>query len=265
MERLGIDRTVVSLATPLVDYYVDSELAARAARLCNDGFAELITENPTRFAAWAFLPMQDPAIAAAELRRCVRDFGFIGGHVATNVRGIYLSDERFRPIFDTAKELGVPLFLHPADPPGRDRTNVYELTVVAGYLFDSTINIFRMICSNFLDRYDDVKLVCAHTGAFSLMLRNRMQREVDTNVQLSHALSRKVGDYLRGLYFDTVCFEPDYLRFATGIISAENLLLGSDAPFPLGEPDPVNFVTSALPKDEAELALSGNFQRLTGR
>ena len=27
----------------------------------------------------------------------------------------------------------------------------YELTVVAGYLFESTINIMRMICSNFLD------------------------------------------------------------------------------------------------------------------
>jgi len=97
------------------------------------------------------------------------------------------------------------------------------------------------------------------------MLRNRMQREVDTNAVLSHTLPRKVGDYLRGLYFDTVCFEPEYLRLATSLISAENLLLGSDAPFPLGEPDPVNFVRRALPKEQAELALSVNFHRLTGR
>lgn len=264
MDELGIDRTVVSLATPLVDYYVDAKLAAKAARLCNDGFAALVIDNPKRFAAWAFLPMQDPVEAAAELRRCVRDHGFIGGHVATNVRGIYLPDDRFRPIFDAASELDVPLFLHPADPPGRDRTNNYELTVVAGYLFDSTINIFRMICSNFLDRYDKMKLVCAHTGAFSLMLRNRMQREVDTNPVLSRTLPCKVGDYLRRFYFDTVCFEPDYLRFATNIIPAENLLLGSDAPFPLGEPDPVNFIARALPKDQAELALRTNYRRLTG-
>jgi len=112
----------------------------------------------------------------------------------------------------------VPLFVHPVDPPGKDRTSDYELTVVAGYPFDSTINVFRMICSNFLDRYGDLKLVIAHTGAFSLMLRNRMQREVDTNATLSHSLPRKVGDYLRGLYFDTVCFEPDYLRMAAGIV-----------------------------------------------
>jgi aminocarboxymuconate-semialdehyde decarboxylase len=110
-----------------------------------------------------------------------------------------------------------------------------------------------------------VKFVCAHTGAFSLMLRNRMQREVDTNATLSHTLPRKVGDYLRALYFDTVCFEPEYLRLATALVPAENLLLGSDAPFPLGEPDPVNFVRRALPAEQAELALSANFHRLTGR
>src|SRR5882672_325082 len=264
MDDLGIDRTVVSLATPLVNYYLDAPLAAQAAQICNDGFAALVSDNPERFAAWAFLPMQDPPAAAAELRRCVRDYGFVGGHVATNVRGVYLPDERFRPIFDAAAELDVPLFLHPVDPPGKDRTADYELTVVAGYLFDSTINVFRMICSNFLDRYGDLKLVIAHTGAFSLMLRNRMQREVDTNTTLSHSLPRKVGDYLRGLYFDTVCFDPDVLRMAAGIVPPEHLLLGSDAPFPLGEPDPVNFVRRALPPEQAELALSKNYARLFG-
>jgi aminocarboxymuconate-semialdehyde decarboxylase len=265
MDALGIDRTVISLATPLVNYYLEPGLATPAARLCNDGFAALVAAHPRRFAAWAFLPMQDPRAAAVELRRCVREHGFIGGHIATNVRGVYLPHEDFLPIFDAAKELDVPLFLHPVDPPGRDRTGDYELTVVAGYLFDSTVNIFRMICSGFLDRHPGLKLVCAHTGAFSLMLRNRMQREVDTNPQLSKALPRKIGDYLRSFYFDTVCFEPDYLEFASGIVPPEHLLLGSDAPFPLGEPDPVNFVRRALPADQAELALSTNYQRLTRR
>src|SRR5882757_3942558 len=264
MDGLGIDRTVISLATPLVNYYLDTRLAVEAARLCNDGFAEVLRSHPKRFAAWAFLPMQDPAAAAAELRRCVRDYGFVGGHIASNVRGTYLPDESFRPVFDAARELDVPLFVHPVDPPGKDRTADYELTVVAGYTFDSTINVFRMICSNFLDRYGDLKLVIAHTGAFSLMLRNRMQREVDTNATLSRTLPRKVGDYLRGFYFDTVCFEPEYLRMAAGIVPPEHLLLGSDAPFPLGEPDPVNFVRRALPPEQAELALSQNYARLFG-
>jgi aminocarboxymuconate-semialdehyde decarboxylase len=264
MKTLGIDRTIISLATPLVDYHVDGKLAVEAARLCNDGFAQVIKADPNRFQAWAFLPMQDPEAAARELRRCVRDYGFVGGHIASNVRGRYLPDQSFHPVFDAARELEVPLFVHPTDPPGRDRTGDYELTVVAGYLFESTINIMRMICSNFLDKYGDLKWVVAHTGAFSLMLRNRMQREIDTNASLVNALPKRVGDYLRALYFDTVCFEPEYLRMAAGMVPLDHLLMGSDAPFPLGEPDPVNFVRKSLPPEAAEMALSSNAARIFG-
>ena len=87
MDRLGIDRTVVSFATPLVNYYLDPKLAVRGGAALQRRFAALVARNPARFAAWAFLPMQDPSAAAAELRRCVREHGFVGGHVATNVRG----------------------------------------------------------------------------------------------------------------------------------------------------------------------------------
>ena len=264
MQKLGIDRTVISLATPFVNYHVDNKRALEAARLCNDGFAEIVRANPDRFKAWAYLPMQDPEAAAQELRRCVRGYGFVGGHIASNVRGRYLPDESFRPVFNAARELDVPLFVHPVDPPGKDRTGDYELTVVVGYLFESTINIMRMICSNFLDNYGDVKWVVAHTGAFSLMLRNRMQREIDTNASLANALPKKVGDYLRSLYFDTVCFEPEYLRMAADMVRPDRLLLGSDAPFPLGEPDPVNFVRKSLQPDAAEMVLSANYTRVFG-
>jgi aminocarboxymuconate-semialdehyde decarboxylase len=198
------------------------------------------------------------------LRRCVSDHGFVGGHIASNVRGACLHDVRFEPIFQSAVDLNVPLFVHPADPLGKDRTREYELTIVAGYLFDSTINILKMICSGFLDRWPTLKLVCAHAGAFSPILRARMQREVDTNPQLSATLKMPVGDYLRRLYFDTICFEPAILRYVAGVVPVEHLMLGSDAPFPLGEPHPVNFVRNALPADQAELILNRNFECMIG-
>jgi aminocarboxymuconate-semialdehyde decarboxylase len=264
MRRDGVERTILSQATPFIDYHLDSHLAVEAAAIFNDALALAIAYDRTHFGGWALLPMQDPDAAARELRRCVRDHGFIGGHIASNVRGVYLNDPKFTPIFEAAVDLGVPLFVHPADPLGKDRTRDYELTIVAGYLFDSTINILKMICSGFLDRWPTLKLVCAHAGAFSPALRARMQREVDTNPALSATLKMPVGDYLRRLYFDTICFEPAILRYVAEVVPVEHLMLGSDAPFPLGEPDPVNFVRNALPADQAELILKRNFDRLTG-
>jgi aminocarboxymuconate-semialdehyde decarboxylase len=262
MQRDGVERTILSLATPFIDYHLDAKIATEAARVFNDALASSIASDPTRFGGWALLPMQDPQAAAAELRRCVRDHGFVGGHIASNVRGVYLHDERFKPIFQAAVDLNLPLFVHPADPLGKDRTKEYELTIVAGYLFDNTINILKMICSGFLDRWPTLKLVCAHAGAFSPVLRARMQREVDTNPALSSTLTMPVGDYLRRLYFDTICFEPAILRYVADVVPVEHLMLGSDAPFPLGEPDPVNFVKNALPADQVDLILRHNFTRM---
>jgi aminocarboxymuconate-semialdehyde decarboxylase len=264
MQRDGVERTILSLATPFIDYHLDAKLAVEAARVFNDALAGAIAPDRARFGGWALLPMQDPAAAEQELRRCVRDHGFVGGHVASNVRGVYLHDAQFEPIFRAAVDLDVPLLVHPADPLGKDRTREYELTIVAGYLFDNTINILKMICSGFLDRWPGVKLVCAHAGAFSTILRTRMQREVDTNPQLASTLKMPVGDYLRRLYFDTICFEPAILRYVADVVPVEHLLLGSDAPFPLGEPNPVSFVRNALPADQAELILNRNFDRLIG-
>ena len=264
MQRDGIERTILSQATPFIDYHLDTGLAVEAAAIFNDELAAAIAPDRRRFGGWALLPMQDPEAAAQELRRCVRDHGFVGGHIASNVRGVYLNDSRFTPIFQAAVDLNVPLFVHPADPLGKDRTRDYELTIVAGYLFDSTINILKMICSGFLDRWPTLKLVCSHGGSFSPALRARMQREVDTNPQLQRVLTKPVGEYLRQLYVDSICFEPAMLRYVAEVIPLEHILLGSDAPFPLGEPNPVTFVRNALPADQAERILNSNFERLMG-
>ena len=251
MEKLGIDLTVLSLATPLINYQIPIEVADKAARIFNDEVAQLRDRHPGRFDGWAFLPMQDPGAAAAELRRGVRELGLSGGHIASNVNGRYLNEPEYAPIFEAALELDVPLFVHPANPPARERMADYELAVVSGYLFDSTLNIFNMIFGGLLDRYPSLRLCCAHAGGYALMLRSRMQHEVDTNPALAGLISRPVGAYLRQLYFDTICFEGGYLEFAAEIAGADHLVLGSDGPFPLGEPDPVGFVQRTFGDDDA--------------
>lgn len=42
----------------------------------NDELAQAISNNPTRLAGFAVLPMTDPKAAADELSRCVKDLGF---------------------------------------------------------------------------------------------------------------------------------------------------------------------------------------------
>jgi aminocarboxymuconate-semialdehyde decarboxylase len=244
LSEMKVDRAVLSLATPFVNYDVPASLGIEAAELYNDEIASLCKSVPDRFAGWAFLPMQDPTAAARELRRAITALGLVGGYLPSNVKGRYLDSPEFASIFETATELDVPLFVHPSNPPARERMGNYELAVVAGYLFDTTLNIFHMIFGGLFDRYPTLRLCCAHLGGYAPSLRARMQRELDTNPALAARLKRPLDEYLRMIYFDSICFEPAYARAAvdSNIIDPTHLVLGSDTPFPLGEPDPVGFI-----------------------
>ena len=46
----------------------------------------------------------------------------------------------------------------------------------------------------------------------------------------------------RRLYFDTVLFEPLALRFLCDVAGADKVVLGSDFPFGIGDPDPCGVV-----------------------
>src|SRR5690348_17465893 len=42
LDRLAIDRTILSLATPFIDYHLDAGIAIEAARAFNDALAETL-------------------------------------------------------------------------------------------------------------------------------------------------------------------------------------------------------------------------------
>src|SRR6516225_3915592 len=83
-----------------------------------------------------------------------------------------------------------------------------------------------------------------------------MQRELDTNPGLAARLKRPLTAYLQSIYYDTICFEPAYLRAAleSDAIDPARLVLGSDTPFPLGEPDPVGFIQRSFRGQRTETA-----------
>jgi aminocarboxymuconate-semialdehyde decarboxylase len=244
MNEMQVEQALLSIATPFVNFDVPASLGKEAAQLYNDEIAAIARKAPGRFQGWAYLPMQDPEAAACELSRAVKSLQLIGGYLPSNVNARYLHADEFAPIFRMAADLDVPLLVHPSNPPARERMANYELAVVGGYLFDTTLNIFHMVFGGLLDRYPGLRLCCTHLGGYAPLLLRRMQRELDTNPELAGRLKRPLTHYLRALYYDTICFEPCYLRAAveSQAIDPTHLLPGSDTPFPLGEPDPVGFI-----------------------
>jgi len=97
-------------------------LSLDKARAINDQLKAITDKYPKRLGGFAALPTQDPQAAAAELERCVTQYGFHGALInsfsnlgdAESV--IYLDDPRYDVLWERAQALDLPIYLHPRNP-----------------------------------------------------------------------------------------------------------------------------------------------------
>src|SRR5262249_50240317 len=113
LDAMGIDFQLVMPPPPQCYYTVPIDVAVKAAQIVNDGIAEFVSKIPDRLAGVGSVPMADGNEAARELERCVRQLGFKGVEILTNVNGAELSDPAFTPFWRKAEELGALVVLHP--------------------------------------------------------------------------------------------------------------------------------------------------------
>jgi uncharacterized protein len=182
MDESGITVQVLSVSGPGAEL-LEGNGGIALARDYNDAICEKVRAYPTRFAAFAHLPMTVPQAAADELERTVDKLGFCGALIngATNDR--FLDDKQFAPILARAEQLAVPLYLHPGIPPQAVRDVYYSgvspiadrLLAMAGFGWhaETAIHVLRLIVSGTLDRYPKLQIIIGHMGEMLPMMMAR--------------------------------------------------------------------------------------------
>lgn len=264
MDRKGLDLSVLSPPPPLFYYWADARTGADIARLVNDGIAELVSANPDRFRGMATVPMQDAEAAIAELERMVSTYGIRAVEIGTSIEGTQLSDETFRPFLERAIELGVLILAHPYYVGAKQGLEDYYLTNLLGNPYDSTVMIANLMFSGLLDELPSLKVCVVHGGGFApyqigrLEHGHRVRSETRANTQTAPL------ELLRGLFFDTITFNPRALRYLIDLVGADQIALGTDAPFDMGDEDPLATI-EAIPNltgQERDAILSGTALKL---
>ena len=167
MDQHHIDYMVLSIAGPGVQVEKDPALAKRRARAANDFLAAEIQKRPTRYGGFAHLALQDPADAAAELERCVRDLGFQGAMINGQTCGEYLDLDKYSVFWERVAALEAPIYLHPANPV--DHPAVYadhsELWgPVCSWAFETAAHALRLVFAGVFERYPKARLILGHMG-----------------------------------------------------------------------------------------------------
>src|SRR6185312_15623955 len=201
------------------------------ARVTNEGIASAVARHPERLVGMGVVPLQAPELAVLEMRRCVRELGLRGIEISSHVGGRELAEERFRPFFAAAQEMGVLLFLHPLGFTHGERLRRHYLNNLLGNPIDSTIAIAHLIFEGVLDRLPGLKLCIAHGGGYAAAYWGRLDHAWRARPDCRARISNPPSHYLRKLHFDTLVFDAAQLQFLLQTYGPDHLCLGTDYPF----------------------------------
>lgn len=168
------------------------DLSPSQCRDCNGQLAQAILANPTRFAGFAELPMDNPEEAAGELRRTcgegLNGVQFVGALVDSHTEsGLYYDGPEFDAVWSAAVDLDVPIYLHPTWP-SEQLFNAYKSPVLSeavntsimafgfGWHSDVAVHVLRLYAAGVFDRFPKLKIIVGHMGEMVPYMLQRIQR-----------------------------------------------------------------------------------------
>jgi len=262
MDATGVDIQVISPSImQQCTYGMEPEEALKMDRLGNDRVAEAVAQHPDRLVGLGSLPLHDVALSVIELERCVRDLNLRGVIISSHVNGVELGDERLRPFWGKAEELGAVIFVHPAGNTDK-RMLRNRLMITVGQPLEEAYALSSLIYEGVMDQFPKLKIMVAHGGGYLPFYTGR--HDNDYRYGRSPHLKGDFSSYLPRFFYDTVLFNPDMLEFLVTKVPSSHVMLASDYPF--AEKRPVEYVRRAkkIGKKEQDAILGANAARLFG-
>jgi predicted TIM-barrel fold metal-dependent hydrolase len=228
MDRLGIERSLLSISSPGVALGVE---AIDLARMTNEEGRRAVVDHPGRFGLFASLPLPDVDAALAEIAHCCDHLDVDGFALLTNVGGTYLGDPSLAPVWAELDRRRARVFLHPTSPPCWEQTALGRPRPMVEFLFDTTRAVVDLVLSGTIARHPGLAVIVPHGGAalpmvadrvsvFSLLLDAPADGPVDV-----------LGDLGR-LHYDLAGYPvPRQLEALCTLVDADHLHYGSDHPF----------------------------------
>jgi 6-methylsalicylate decarboxylase len=231
MDRLGVARSLLSVSSPGV-HLGDGASPVDLAREVNEDGRRVVVDHPGRFGLLASLPLPDVDAAIAEIAYCCDQLSVDGFVLLTNIRGTYVSDASFEPVFRELNRRGARVLLHPTSPACWEHTSFERPRPMLEFFFDTTRAVVDLVLSGTIALNPDLELIIPHAGATLPLVADRVSA-------FAGVLAPDV-DVLRDLgrlHFDLAGFAvPRQLDALLTLTTLDHLHYGSDFPF---TPEPV--------------------------
>jgi len=255
-EAVGVDVQVLSTVPVMFAYWAKPDDGWDWSRRLNDDLVKTVAATPGRFIGLGTIPMQSAEYAVRELERCVRQLGFPGVQIGTNVNGTNLDDPSLLPVFEAAEALNAAVFVHPWEMCGRDRMKKYWTPWLVGMPAETSLAICSLIFGGVLEKFPKLRFAFAHGGGAFPATIGRIDHGFQVRPDLC-AVDNDVAprEYLRRIWYDSLVHDPLMLRYMVDLVGADRIALGTDYPFPLGELQPGQLIESSAFDQETKQRL----------
>jgi len=243
---MGLALQVVSPMPELLSYWMAPADAQQLLRFLNDQIAGMVAESDGTLAGLGAVPLQDLDLAIRELEYVVVVLGFPGVEVGSNINGDPIGASRFDPFFEACEALGACVFVHAIRPAGMDRLiGPPALQQVLAYPGDVGLAAASVITSNLLVRRPRLRIAFSHGGGTLAMLLPRLQQGWGVFPALKDQVAEAPVAQARKLFYDTLVFDDNALRYLVDTFGPTQLLVGTDYPFNFHDRTPVQRIEAA--------------------
>src|SRR5688572_367959 len=265
MNGMRVARQVLSPMPELLSYWLPLEDAKALVRYLNEEIAAMVAQAPGRFSGLGAVPLQNVDAAIHELDYLVKNLKFAGVEIASHVNGTSIGDARFAPFFAAAEQLGAAVFVHALRPAGQERIVGPFSEQAVCFPGDIALACASMITGGLGARHPRLRIGFSHGGGAMAMLLPRLVHAWEVLPKAREALRESPATTARRFYYDHLVFDPASLRLLCERFGASQILVGSDYPFNMGDPDPVGTLERVELDADSHFAISTrNARRFLG-
>ncbi len=235
MDRDGIDVQIFCATPVMFGYAYPAERARDWCARMNERALEFAAQAPRRLKALAQVPLQDLEAACREASRA-KAAGHLGVQIGNHLGEKNLDDEALVAFLAHCGREDIPVLVHPWDMMGTERMKKWMLPWLVSMPAETQLGIVSLILSGAFERLPrTLKLCFAHGGGSFAWLLGRVENAWHHRDIVRQDCPQPPSSYVDRFSVDSAVFDPDALSLLVKVMGAERVMLGSDAPFPLGE------------------------------